>query len=109
LEEARCSGEKAESGCEGKVEGESSGDHQSLVFLSLLSLSPLSLSLSLSSQAHTNLDDPASIALAELGHDPKLLCTADARRKKEERKKEREKRKEKKRESDSIPGTLLTF
>jgi hypothetical protein len=98
LEEARCSGEKAESGCEGKVEGESSGDHQSLVSLSLLSLSlsPLSLSLSLSSQAHTNLDDPAIIALAELGHDLKLLCTADARRKKEERKTEK-KRKEKKR------------
>jgi hypothetical protein len=61
------------------------------VSLSLLSLSlsPLSLSLSLSSQAHTNLDDPAIIALAELGHDLKLLCTADARRKKEERKKEK--------------------
>ena len=61
----------------------------SCLSLCSLSLSPLSLSLSLSSQAHTNLDDPAIIALAELGHDLKLLCTADARRKKEERKKEK--------------------
>jgi len=94
LEEARCSGEKAESGCEGKVEGESSGDHQSLVSLSLLSLSLLSLSPSLFRRKRIR-----TSTIQRLSPSPSLAmilsyCSQQmhGERKRKERKKRKEKR-----------------